>query len=232
MLNFVANEDPILNPTLWIGSFEWREPVTTLTDLLTAIVCFYAFLQFKKYQGNKSTSFVNYQYYFLFFSISMLSAAWFGHGLQAYFGFDWKKIGWVMSSIGFILIEFATIKELKNTLKPSIINFFKTAFIIQFIVLVSLMVYYQNFKIPQLNSTITFILFVLPLQVFAYIKSKKTGHLIVLGTIAFAIIPGLVYNNQLSFGKWFNYHDISHVLMALFMFLMFKGTSKLSFLKR
>lgn len=234
MFSIVPNPDsnPIINPTLWIGNFEWREPVTTLTDLLTAIVCFIVFLQFKKYKGHKSESFDNYKYYFLFFAISMTSAGIIGHGLQAYVGFDWKKIGWVMSSIGFLCMEFGSINELENNLKPLLIRFFKGAFIIQFIVLVSLMVYYQNFKIPQLNSTITFILFVLPLQIFAYVKTKKKGHLMVIGTIAFALLPGLVYNNQISLGKWFNYHDISHVLMATFMFLMYKGTFKLSTSKR
>ena len=232
MFHIVANQDPILNPTLWIGNFEWREPVTTLTDVLTATVCLFAFLQFKKYQGEKSSSFINYKYYFLFFAISMFSAGFIGHGLQAYLCFDWKKIGWVMSSLGFLCMEFGSIKELENTLKPSIIKLFKTAFIIQFIIFVSLMIYYQNFKIPQLNSTVTFILFVLPLQIFAYNKSKNKSHLIILGTIVFALLPGLVYNNQLSFGKWFNYHDISHVLMAMFMFFMYKGTFKLSTTKR
>lgn len=231
MLNFVANQDPILNPTLWIGNFEWREPITTLTDMLTAVVCLFIYFQFKKYKGEQSASFVNYQYYFLFFAISMASAAWFGHGLQAYVGFDWKKIGWVMSSIGFILIEFGSLKELKQFLKPSIYKTLQLSFVIQFIILVALMVYYQNFKIPQLNSTLTFILFVLPLQIFSYYKTKKKGHLIVIATVAFALLPGLVYNNQLSFGKWFNYHDISHVLMTCFMILMYKGTSKLSFIK-
>lgn len=233
MINIVANPDPneIINPTMFIGSFEWREPVTTLTDVLTAIVCLFVFLQFKKYQGVKSNSFINYQYYFLFFSISMFSAGIIGHGLQAYLGFDWKKIGWVMSSLGFLSFEFGTIKELENKLKPSVIRLFKIFFIVQFFVFVPLMVYYQNFKIPQLNSTITFILFVLPLQIYGYTKTKKRGHLMVIGTIVFALLPGLVYNNQISFGRWFNYHDISHVLMATFMFLMYKGTFKLSALK-
>ena len=162
----------------------------------------------------------------------MASAGCFGHGLQAYIGFDWKKIGWVMSSIGFLAIEFGSIKELEKYLKPNVIQLFKAAFIIQFVVLVSLMVYYQNFKIPQLNSTLTFILFVLPIQAYAYYKKKRKEYLIIIGTIFFAVVPGLVYNNQLSFGKWFNYHDISHVLMATFMFFMFKGTFKLSTTKR
>jgi len=231
MFNFVTNENPILNPSLWIGNFEWREPITTLTDLLTASVCFYAFLQFKKEKIHQSISFKNYQDYFLFFSISMFCAAWFGHGLQAYLGFDWKKIGWVMSSLGFISIEFASIKELKSNIKPSVYNLFKVVFIVQFIVFVVLMLSYQNFKIPQLNSTITFLLFVLPIQVFSYLKFRKKGYLIIIGTIVYALIPGLIYNNQISFGRWFNYHDISHVLMAVFMYSMYKGATKLSFIK-
>jgi len=42
----------------------------------------------------------------------------------------------------------------------------------------------------------------------------------------------LVYNNQLSGGQWFNYHDISHVLMATFMFLMYRSVRELAFIKR
>ena len=38
--------DPILNPTLIIGEFEWREPITTLTDSLTGFVCIFAFIIF------------------------------------------------------------------------------------------------------------------------------------------------------------------------------------------
>lgn len=228
----VESQEAILNPTLWIGNFEWREPVTTLTDFLTAIVCLIIFIQFKKHKGERTNSFNHYGFYFLLFAISMTSAAWFGHGLQAYVGFDWKKIGWVMSSIGFLYIEFGSINELTPILKPKSIKLFKTVFVIQFIVMVSLMVYYQNFKIPQLNSTFTFILFVLPIHIFAYTKNKKKGHLMVIGTVAFALLPGLIYNNQISIGKWFNYHDISHVLMATFMFLMYRSVRELAFVKR
>lgn len=231
MLNFTANEDVILNPTLWIGSFEWREPITTLTDLLTAFVCFYAFFKFKNYTGNKSISFSYYQYYFLFFALGMASAAWFGHGLQAYVGFNWKIIGWVMSATGFLLLEIGSLNELKSHLPERLSNGFKIIFYVQYIVFVGLMILTKDFVIPQVNSTLSLILVVLPLQVYAYSKNKNKAHALVFGAILYGAIPGLVYNNQISLSNWFNYHDISHVLMALFMVAIYIGTSKLSFNK-
>ncbi len=228
----VENEDPILNPTLWIGSFEWREPVTTLTDFLTALVCFYAFYHFSKYKGKQSQSFVNYKFYFLFFAIGMTSAAWFGHGLQAYVGFNWKIIGWVMSATALLSMEIGSIKELKNIIPNKIISLLQVLFIVQYVVMVSLMISSKNFVIPQLNSTISLVLFVIPIQLIAYIQTKKIGHAYIFGAIIYGALPGLIYNNQISVSKWFNYHDISHVLMAIFMFVIFKGTSNISFLKR
>jgi len=228
MFKFTAIEDSILNPTLWIGNFEWREPITTLTDLLTSMVCLSIFIYLKNYKGAKSESFKHYKYYFLFFFFSMFSAAWFGHGLQAYVDFDWKKIGWVLSSFGFLQIEIATLKDVKTYISKKLHNFLNVSFYIQFAILVPLMVYYQNFKIPQLNSTLAFVLFVLPLQSYLYYKTKNKGHLIIVGTILYAAIPGSIYNNKLSLSPWFNYHDISHVLMAVFMLLIFRGILKIA----
>ena len=83
----------ILNPTIFIGNFEWREPVTTLTDFLVAIVAFLGYLKFRSYKNKKSLSFNYFKYYFLCFAVGMTSAAWFGHGLQAYVGPEFKRIG-------------------------------------------------------------------------------------------------------------------------------------------
>ena len=40
--------DEILNPTVFIGGLELREPVTTLTDFLVAIVELIGYIKFSK----------------------------------------------------------------------------------------------------------------------------------------------------------------------------------------
>ena len=75
--------DEILNPTIYLGNFEWREPITTLTDFMVAIVASFGYYKFKSYKGIKSSSFTYFKFYFLCFAVGMTSAAWLGHGLAS-----------------------------------------------------------------------------------------------------------------------------------------------------
>ena len=79
------------------------------------------------------------------------------------------------------------------------------------------------FKVTQINSVIALWGFVLPMQVFSYYKLKNKTSKIVIIALLYSVIPGVVYSTQLSVSNWFNYHDISHVLMAIFMTMMFLG---------
>ncbi|MFL2571109.1 MAG: DUF6962 family protein [Parvicellaceae bacterium] len=224
----------ILNPTIFIGNFEWREPVTTLTDFLVAIVAFLGYLKFRSYKNKKSLSFNYFKYYFLCFAVGMTSAAWFGHGLQAYVGPEFKRIGWVCGATGLLLFGLGSLMEIKQMIKNSNYRLLKITFTIQYAVFVYLMLAPQlsDFLFAQLSSTVSLIAFILPIHLYNYVKSASKGSLFILFTIFYSIIPGLVFNNQISIDKWFNYHDISHVLMAIFMCLMIVGTSKISMLSK
>jgi len=226
--------DEILNPTIFLGNFEWREPVTTLTDFLVASVAFIGFMKYKSYSKEKPESFNYFKYYFLCFAIGMTSAAWFGHGLQAYFGPEFKRIGWVCGATGLLLFGLGSLIEIKNHLSHSIATILKSLFIAQYVLFIFLMIIpmYSDFIYAQLSSTVSLIAFILPFTIYNYWKTKSKGSFIIMLTIGYSIIPGLVYNNQISVGRWFNYHDISHVLMAIFMVLMIIGTSRLTMLKK
>jgi hypothetical protein len=220
--------DDILNPSIFIGNFEWREPITTLTDFLVAIVALGGFLKHRKLKGVKTSSYVYFKYYFLCFAVGMTSAAWLGHGLQAYVGPEFKRIGWVFGATGLLLFGLGTFKLFKITNSFRLV--LKVLFLSQYVIFIFLMLYpsYSDFKFAQLNSTISLIGFILPLHLFNYSKFKSLGSLMIVFNIVYAIIPGLIFTNQISISKWFNYHDISHVLMAIFMYIMILGTSKLS----
>ena len=225
--------DEILNPTIYIGNFEWREPITTLTDFLVAIIAGIGFFKFNSYKGAKSSSSNYFKFYFLCFAIGMTSAAWLGHGLQAYVGPEFKRIGWICGSSGLLFFGLGSFIEIKDQIKKPFYLTLKYLFITQYITFVFLMLNpsSSDFILAQLSSTISLIAFIFPIHVYNYLKTKAKGSAFIVLTITYSIIPGLIYNNQLSINKWFNYHDISHVLMAIFMLLMIVGTSKLSLLK-
>lgn len=226
--------DEILNPTIFIGNFEWREPVTTLTDFLVGMVALAGFVKFQRYKQEKAKSFNYFKFYFLCFAIGMTSAAWFGHGLQAYVGPEFKRIGWTCGATGLLLFGLGSFVEIKDYVNRSLFLTLKTCFIGQYLFFIFLMLnpIYSDFMYAQLSSTISLIVFILPLNVFNYMRSKSKGSLWIVLTICYSILPGLLYSNQVSVNRWFNYHDISHVLMAIFMLLMIVSTSRLAMIKK
>jgi hypothetical protein len=225
--------DDILNPTIYLGSFEWREPITTLTDFLVAIVAIFGYYKFKSYKGIKSSNFNFFKFYFLCFAVGMTSAAWLGHGLQAYVGPEFKRIGWICGATALLLFGLGSFDLIKTQFNKTAYKVLKILFVGQYLSLVFLMLNpsTSDFILAQLSSTLSLIFFIFPIHLYNFLKTKHIGSSYIVLTIIYSIIPGFIYNNQISVNKWFNFHDISHVLMAIFMFLMIIGTSKLSMIK-
>ena len=226
--------DPILNPTLIIGEFEWREPVTTLTDSLTASVFIFAFIVFSRYKGEKSESFIYFKAFFLCFGIGMLCAAWFGHGLAAYFTPRWKVIGWVINSTANLFLGLATLKEIAHLIKPNIRRLIKVIFISQVSIFIVFMLIPSTsfFGLAQLCSAVSLLCMMLPMHIFNFYKTKSSGSKLFMIAIGMGVLPGIIFNAQLSVNRWFNYHDISHVVMATIFFVIFLAARKFSFLKQ
>tara|TARA_B100001287_G_scaffold269999_1_gene268159 strand:+ start:10693 stop:11406 length:714 start_codon:yes stop_codon:yes gene_type:complete len=224
----------ILNPTIFIGQFEIREPITTLTDFLTACVSGLSFVSFyflnKKY---KSKAAMFFELYFLFYFLGMTSAAFLGHALQAYVSSEVKIIGWVFSTIGQLFLALGSLQIVKKVILYKWFKAWHLILICQALIFIFFMIYpvYSNFKIAQLSASVILIGFVLPLHIFNYVKTKSYGSMLIVLIIFYALIPAFIYNKQVSISKWFNYHDISHVLMSIFMLLMFFATRKLSLQK-
>lgn len=225
----MEHQDPILNPTVYIGSLEWREPVTSLTDFMVALACFFAFWYLGRNKARASHTFKLYRTYFLLFAIGMTSAAWIGHAFQAYFSVEWKMIGWLCSLHGLLALAFASLYEIRPLINNKIFAVIKTGILVQYVVfLVLILSPYRSFAVAQAASAVALSAFVLPMQVFHYYRRGNKGSLMVAAAIAYGLVPGYIYNNQISVSRWFNYHDISHVLVFIFMILMTFGVRNLA----
>ena len=224
---------PIINPTLIIGDFEWREPITTLTDSLIACVCIFAFILFSRYKGEKSESFIYFKAFFLCFGVGMLCSAWLGHGLAAYVPPRSKVIGWVINSAANLFLGLATLREISHLLKPNITRWIKVIFIAQVSIFIIFMIIPKTsfFGLAQLCSIVSLIGMMLPMHIFNYFKTRSSGSKLFMIAIGMGVLPGIIFNTQLSVNHWFNYHDISHVVMAAIVFVMFLAARRFSFLK-
>ena len=203
-----------------------------MTDFLVACVCWAAYYFFHRLSGPKAGH-TWFKKYFLVFAIGMTSAAWLGHGLQAYLTPEFKIIGWMCSATGLMFLQVGSLQIIEKQVKTSLRSMLQKWFILQWILAILLMMFFikegivEAFKVTQINAVVALFGFILPMHYFGYKKMQHKGSKIVIIALAYSIIPGIVYSNQISISKWFNYHDISHVLMSIFMTLMFFGLYQL-----
>ena len=73
-----------------IAGIKILEPVTTITDLLVTVVCFYAFFHLRTHSHKQTKHVKFYRYFFLFMGLATLLGGIIGHAFLYLFTFAWK----------------------------------------------------------------------------------------------------------------------------------------------
>ncbi|MBK9457487.1 MAG: hypothetical protein IPO24_18865 [Bacteroidetes bacterium] len=214
--------------TIVLGGITISEPITSLTDLITGAVCLYCFLKLRAVAGQKPGN-LFFAYYFLFIGIAVTYSAIIGHAFFHLFNDYWKIPGWVTGACAIFLFESAAIFRLRATFpKSKGIRIASALPLLQLLVFLGFMISpSRSFSDVRMNSAIGMIGFVLPIMVYLFYFLKHSGYKRIIFGILLSLAPAMVYYYEITVNKWFNFHDISHVLMAICMFIMYTGVYKL-----
>ncbi len=209
----------------WFG-LRIEEPMTALTDVLIALVCLIAYLGVRK-MPQKSKVKRLLTYYFLTMGIATFLGGVLGHALQYYLGFVWKTPAWVVSMISVTLLERAQIEYVKTEISHGLGVFFGWLNVIELLVFMFISFALLNFFFVQVHAAYGLAIVVLSFSIFKYVKSKSTGSLYFIFGVIMAIIAATFYMMKWGFGPWFNHIDISHVVMAIGMWIFYLGSKKI-----
>ncbi len=215
---------PFQNPTIYIGDLRIDEPITTLTDLLFIGVCFFAFFKTKHISDDKALTL--YRWFFLLTGASTLVAALIGHAFLYYFGADAKIYGWVTGLFGTSVAQFGALYHTRNSISESL---YKTLMIVCAIEVVAAFISvfaFWSFVVVEIHSAFGLVLIVTILENIHYKKTKSQLSLFMIYGVGMAVVAVLCHVFKLAFSVWFNHADLSHVFMAISMYLMYKGASK------
>lgn len=205
------------------------EPVTSLTDLLTATVSFVAFASLRRLRvaGDGPRWF---ERYFLLVGIATTAAGLIGHAFLYAFTPDWKMIGWSVSACGILAIEQSSIAYARPLLSPKQTSWLKTWTWVQLIVFCCLIANppTRSFDMVKVNSALGLVGIVLPLHLWMYLRRRVQGHRWVVAAVVLGMLPAITFNGKITLHTWFNFHDISHVLMACVMIVMYQGARRLA----
>jgi hypothetical protein len=207
-------------PNLTFGSFIINEPMGSLTNVLIALTALVAFSKIVRIQH--STEYLRYwKLFFITMSVSMFYAGC-THAFKWMFTPEQYKYVWLsMNLLGIVPTFFATQASL--SINPN--KFFNPIVYTLLMLVIVFTIAYNDF---------TFVKIAAALGVFSTIYI----HALLIKRVQFApsqlIIAGMclgvftivVHTLKISLHTWFNYKDISHVIMAVSVWILHLGVNR------
>ena len=219
--------DPeLLQPSIELFGLVIHEPVTALTDVMVAVICFIAYLKLNKLSTRSNIQLL-FKYYFLTMSLATFLGGVLGHALLEYVPFEFKLPGWVVSMLSVALLERAVIQYARNWTKPNIGAFFAKLNIIELLTFLILSLATLNFQFVLVHAAYGMAIVVAGFAGFVYIKEKSIGSKQILQAVLVSAIGAAFFVFQIGIDKWFNHVDISHVFMMIATVLYYKGARNL-----
>lgn len=215
---------PYQNPTIYLGNIRIDEPITVLTDLLVVGICFFGYL--KTASSNQSTAVKLYRWFLLVTGISTLVSALIGHAFLYLFDFNAKIFGWITGIACIVFAQFAALQHAKEIIGE---KKFKTLFwlnVIEIVIAYILLFVVFSFVIVEIHSAIGLILMVVVLESIVYKKTKSVLSKGFITGVAIAVLAIICHIFKLAISVWFNHMDLSHIIIAISVYTMYKGILK------
>jgi len=213
-------------PSVEVFGLVIQEPVTALTDVLVAVICFVAYRKLNALQVRNEVQKL-FKYYFLSMAIATFLGGVIGHALLHYVPFFMKLPGWVTSMLSVALLERAVIQYSRKLVAPKIGAFFSKLNIVELLVFLVLSLVTLNFQFVLVHAGYGMGIIVAGFAGFVYYKKRNTGSKQILQAVLVSSIGAFFFVFQIGLGKWFNHLDISHVFMMLASVQFYKGAKNL-----
>jgi hypothetical protein len=196
--------------------------MTILTNMFIGAFCLYAFLKLRRYKMSLSSQ---WSFFFLFIGISSLVGS-LAHGAHFQLGDDFfRTTVFLMNAVSLIAIYFCF--KAANTwfsMKKNEPNKYITYLVILWIAILLVISYVKgNFVLIKVHAGI-----VLTYSLIVHIITHKrgfAGSAYIAGGILISFLSIVVHSLKWSLHEWFNYKDISHIIMLISLMFIYKGVT-------
>ena len=197
------------------------EPFTWLTNWAVAAFSFYfGHMLFHSKNNDRQT-----KYWSIFFLCMGLASMTGGtaHGFINYVGINFHYAAWVFTGIAVYGAQLASLEVIKDARIYAPLRWFV---IIELVAMIISVLFFQSFESVRVNSALGLLGIVLPIQLYGYkFLGMRRNGIIALGILS-NIAPGIIHAIKFSYNRWFNFNDISHVVMIGCFYIMYLGAKK------
>jgi hypothetical protein len=212
---------PFQNPSIELLGIRIDEPVTSGTDVIVAAIGIMAYF---KTRGSNARHVNCYRYFFLFMALSTLCAALIGHAFNYKFGgVDAKIPGWILGIVGIGFAQFAVLYNAKGILGEKVFRNLAILNVLELITIVVFVFIKKSFVVVEIHSGFGLAVMVLIFEAISYSKTKSRLSRNMLIGVGFAALAVASHIAKLAPSVWFNHLDVSHVFMAIGLYIMYRG---------
>lgn len=211
-----------IQPSVEVFNVRIDEPVTTLTNLLLAFICFYASFGIR-HQENSGRLRTLFTFHFLALGLGSFFGGLLGHAFLYALSPYWKLVSWILILVSVAILVFALAELARPLMKPiylylvAVINLVALATAIYHIsrtLAFSAVKYYCVFGLILLAGSLGYIVFR---------KTGNRGVIMLLAGLATGIISMVIFSFTWGLSPWFNHNDISHLLLCFSVLILLKG---------
>lgn len=198
------------------------EPFNILTNLLISAVCWYAFANLKKTNPTEGPQKLA-TYFFLIMGIATAAGGILGHGFLYATGVWGKLPGWMLSMVAVACMERAAIGHASGLLAPNTGRFLSWLNVVVILSIATFTLLTFNFTFTELYAAYGLFLVLFSLELYVYVKTKHPAGPQFFKATAIGALAAITHQLHIGINVWFNYNDVSHLIMALAVWYYYKA---------
>ena len=198
------------------------DPMSAATDLVVTAVCLYAFFRLRRVMGR-----LPYERLYLLFFVLMGLCTLFGAFLSHAFSYAFDEKGfyklpnWICNILSVSSYTFAVIGRTDAVRTLPARRALTVAAAVETLLILAATLWKFSFLFAEIHIAVCLLLFSLPLQLRLWKDGRrKEVRLILIATAMMALVPFILIAG-ISFAAWFNYNDISHLVIAAALFVFY-----------
>lgn len=145
------------------------------------------------------------------------------HGFITYVGNNFHLAAWVLTGFAVFSAQLASLPLVQNKKLRQVMQVFIVA---EVIAMTASVILFKNFDSVRINSAFALVGFVLVIQVVNFIKYRTRKSLLLAVGILSNVIPALIHAIKVSYNEWFNFNDLSHVVMIGCFYIIYYGAKQ------
>ena len=212
----------LIQPSIEILNLRIDEPITTLTDVLLAIICYYAFIRIGKLETTARSG--NYfRFYFLVLGTGALTGGLLGHAFLYRLADEWKLVSWILTPLSVALMVQALLEVARPLLSGRSALMISWFNILTLIPVLAITIWSVSFAPVKYYAFFGLVVMAGSLCFFIFKKSRNRGVPVLMGGIGIGVVSAIIYSLEWGFSAWFNHRDLGHIILCFSVYFVYRG---------